>query len=58
MQFQQVGSLSFVWTEGPRVKWKIKKEINKETKNKERKMREKRNNLWFQKIKVRVDEPL
>ena len=36
MQFQQVGSLSFVWTEGPRVKLKIKKERNKERKRKEK----------------------
>ena len=53
MQFQQVGSLSFVWTEGPRVKWKINKERNKEKKRKE-----KRKKCGFKKIKIRVDELL
>ena len=53
MQFQQVGSLSFVWTEGPRVKLKINKEINKE-----RKRKEKRKNCGFNKIKISAGELL
>ena len=57
MQFQLVGSLSFVWTEGPRLKWKIKKERNKEIKNKERKRKEKRKNLWFQKLRFVSTSP-